>query len=119
MMPSEQSSYRSIVMHNAAAQAKGETPSFSSDESRWQAIVDRDPAADGAFFYSVRTTGVYCRPTCAARMPLWQNVRFHATCTEAQRAGFRPCKRCKPSESSITQRHASIVAEACRIIENA
>jgi AraC family transcriptional regulator, regulatory protein of adaptative response / methylated-DNA-[protein]-cysteine methyltransferase len=92
---------------------------FTDDESRWQAVVSRDPAADGAFFYSVRTTGVYCRPTCAARRALRENVRFHATCQDAERAGFRPCKRCKPTEESLAARHAFAVAQACRAIEDA
>jgi AraC family transcriptional regulator, regulatory protein of adaptative response / methylated-DNA-[protein]-cysteine methyltransferase len=92
---------------------------FTDDESRWQAVESRDPAADGAFVYSVRTTGVYCRPTCAARLALRKNVRFHATCQEAEKAGFRPCKRCKPAGESLTERHASAVAQACRAIEEA
>jgi AraC family transcriptional regulator, regulatory protein of adaptative response / methylated-DNA-[protein]-cysteine methyltransferase len=93
--------------------------SFTSDESRWQAVVRRDPAADGVFFYSVQTTGVYCRPACAARLALRKNVRFHATCHEAENAGFRPCKRCKPTEESLTARHIAAVAQACRTIEEA
>jgi AraC family transcriptional regulator of adaptative response/methylated-DNA-[protein]-cysteine methyltransferase len=92
---------------------------FTDDESRWQAVVSRDPAADGAFVYSVRTTGVYCRPTCAARLALRKNVRFHATCQDAESAGFRPCKRCKPTGESLAARHASVVAQACRAIEGA
>jgi AraC family transcriptional regulator of adaptative response/methylated-DNA-[protein]-cysteine methyltransferase len=92
---------------------------FTDDERRWQAVVSRDPAADGVFFYSVRTTGVYCRPTCAARVALRKNVRFHATCRDAEDAGFRPCKRCKPTGESLTARHASAVAQACRTIEEA
>ena len=60
-------------------------------DSRWAAILTRDPAADGTFYYSVRTTGVYCRPSCAARQPLRENVRFHATCADAEQAGFGPC----------------------------
>src|SRR5262249_9128069 len=93
--------------------------SFTDDECRWQAVVNRDPAADGMFFYSVRTTGVYCRPTCAARLALRKNVRFHATCQDAEKAGFRPCKRGKPTGKSLTARHASAVAQACRAIEEA
>ena len=92
---------------------------YTDDEGRWQAVESRDPAADGAFVYSVRTTGVYCRPTCAARLALRKNVRFHATCQEAEKAGFRPCKRCKPAGESLTERHASAVAQACRAIEEA
>src|SRR4051794_30396302 len=80
--------------------------SFSTDEERWQAVQSRDAAADGAFVYSVRTTGVYCRPNCTARPALRKNVRFHATCQDAERAGFRACKRCKPQEASLVHRQA-------------
>ena len=94
--------------------------SYVTDDDRWQAIVSRDPAADGAFFYSVRTTGVYCRTGCAARLPLRKNVRFHATCENAERAGFRPCKRCQPNKAGLGERAAaSLVARACRLIEEA
>src|SRR6202049_4890586 len=91
--------------------------SFTSDKERWEAVVGRDSAADGVFWYSVRTTRVYCRPSCAARLALRENVRFHDTCADAERAGFRPCKRCRPGEASIAERQASAVARACRLIE--
>jgi hypothetical protein len=65
-------------------------------DPRWTAIVNRDAAADGAFLYSVRTTGVYCRPSCKARLARPENVAFHASAKEAEDAGFRPCKRCRP-----------------------
>jgi AraC family transcriptional regulator of adaptative response/methylated-DNA-[protein]-cysteine methyltransferase len=92
---------------------------FSSDEERWQAVVRRDRAADGAFYYSVRTTGVYCRPSCAARLARRENVQFHATCGEAEQAGFRPCKRCRPNGAALTERQSAAVAAACRSIEDA
>ena len=92
---------------------------FATDEARWQAVVRRDPAAEGAFFYSVKTTGVYCRPVCPSRPALRKNVQFHDTTQAAERAGFRPCKRCRPNEESLPQRHASIVTQACRFIEEA
>ncbi len=76
---------------------------FSGDDARWEALVRRDHAADGAFFYSVQTTGVYCRPSCAARLARRENVRFHASCADAERAGFRPCKRCRPNEASLAR----------------
>lgn len=66
-------------------------------DSRWQAVVNRDPAADGQFVFSVRSTGVYCRPSCPSRPARRENVAFHANGTVAERAGFRPCKRCKPA----------------------
>src|SRR6516225_195275 len=78
-----------------------------TDEQRWEAVRRRDPAAAGAFYYSVRTTGVYCRPTCAARLPRRENVAFHATCADAEHAGFRPCKRCRPNEPALAEAHAA------------
>jgi AraC family transcriptional regulator of adaptative response/methylated-DNA-[protein]-cysteine methyltransferase len=89
----------------------------AADKSRWASVVARDPAADGTFFYAVRTTGVYCRPSCPARLPLRENVDFYATSEDAERAGFRPCKRCKPNQLSLAERYATKVTEACRIIE--
>jgi AraC family transcriptional regulator of adaptative response/methylated-DNA-[protein]-cysteine methyltransferase len=85
----------------------------------WQAVIDRDSKADGAFYYSVRTTGVFCRPSCAARLPNRENVSFFTTPAEAQAAGFRPCKRCKPTEASPSERYAKLIAQACRTIEAA
>lgn len=86
-------------------------------DPRWAAIAARDPGADGRFYYAVETTGVYCRPSCAARLARPENVSFHATCAEAERAGFRPCKRCKPDQASRQEQHAAQVARACRLIE--
>jgi AraC family transcriptional regulator, regulatory protein of adaptative response / methylated-DNA-[protein]-cysteine methyltransferase len=94
-------------------------PRYANNDERWNAIVRRDRRADGRFYYSVKTTGVYCRPSCAARLPLRKNVVFHASCEDAERAGFRPCKRCKPNEPGLDAVHARVVAEACRVIENA
>jgi AraC family transcriptional regulator of adaptative response/methylated-DNA-[protein]-cysteine methyltransferase len=88
-------------------------------DPRWAAVVARDRGADGSFFYSVRTTGVYCRPSCAARMPKPENVAFHLTAADAERAGFRPCKRCKPKQDPLSKQHAALVAELCRFIEDA
>jgi AraC family transcriptional regulator of adaptative response/methylated-DNA-[protein]-cysteine methyltransferase len=94
-------------------------PSFAGDDERWEAVKRRDRDADGAFTYSVLTTGVYCRPSCAARRPRRENVGFHATCAGAERAGFRACRRCRPNEPALAQRQASAVAKACRSIEQA
>jgi AraC family transcriptional regulator of adaptative response/methylated-DNA-[protein]-cysteine methyltransferase len=90
-----------------------------SDEARWEAVVRRDRAADGVFYYAVRTTGVYCRPSCAARLARREHVRFHATRTEAEQAGFRPCKRCRPHQPGLAEQHAAAVAKACHLIETA
>ncbi len=86
-------------------------------DPRWAAVVARDPRADGSFYYSVKTTGVYCRPSCASRRARPENVEFHATREDAERAGFRPCKRCKPGQPSQLEQHAATVARACRLIE--
>ena len=88
-----------------------------NDEQRWTAVQQREKAADGSFFYCVKTTGVYCRPSCASRPARRENVAFYATCEEAERAGFRPCKRCRPNEKSLTEQQAELVAKACRLIE--
>jgi AraC family transcriptional regulator, regulatory protein of adaptative response / methylated-DNA-[protein]-cysteine methyltransferase len=87
------------------------------NDPRWASVVARDPEADGTFYYSVQTTGVYCRPSCAARLARPEHVRFHATCEDAEKAGFRPCKRCKPHQPSLVEQHAAKVTAACRIIE--
>jgi len=89
------------------------------DDPRWVAVVTRDRRADGTFVYSVRTTGVYCRPSCAARLPNPDNVRFHVTTAEARRDGFRPCRRCKPDGPSLQAVHAAKIAGICRYIEAA
>src|SRR5437879_2936115 len=92
---------------------------YESDAERWAAVAGRDRRADGVFYYSVRTTGVYCRPSCAARLARRENVRFHATCGDAARAGFRPCKRCRPDGHGLEAARAEAVARACRLIEAA
>lgn len=89
----------------------------STDEIRWNAVVAKDKRADGHFFYSVRTTGVFCRPSCPARPARRENVAFHPTCDAAEAAGFRPCKRCKPREASQSERDATLIARACNLIE--
>lgn len=89
------------------------------NDPRWQRVLARDASADGQFYFSVRTTGVYCRPSCAARPARPENVTFHATQEDARRAGFRPCKRCKPDQPSIDHQHAAMVTAACRALEHA
>ncbi|HCK81370.1 MAG TPA: bifunctional DNA-binding transcriptional regulator/O6-methylguanine-DNA methyltransferase Ada [Candidatus Competibacter sp.] len=103
---------------NAAAK-NSQRAAATVDDPRWATLIARDPKADGTFFYSVATTGVYCRPSCAARRARPEHVRFHATAADAERAGFRPCKRCKPNQPSLLERQAAKVTEACRLIEDA
>ena len=88
-------------------------------DPRWAAVLARDPSADGRFVYSVATTGVYCRPSCAARRARPEHVAFHATTTDAERAGFRPCLRCRPDRPPRVEQHAATVARLCRLIESA
>lgn len=87
-------------------------------DPRWAAVVTRDPGADGAFVYCVNTTGVYCRPSCGARRARPENVVFHGTAAQAARAGFRPCKRCRPDAASQAERRTAQVAALCRFIES-
>jgi AraC family transcriptional regulator of adaptative response/methylated-DNA-[protein]-cysteine methyltransferase len=94
-------------------------PASARDDARWEAVIARDASFDGQFYYSVATTGVYCRPSCPARLAKRCNVSFHDTAADAERAGFRACKRCKPDGLSLDQQHAGTVAEACRLIETA
>ena len=89
-----------------------------SDDARWAAVLARDTSVDGRFFYSVATTGVYCRPSCPSRRPNRFNIRFHDTQRAAETAGFRACKRCKPDQPPRDARNAVKVAEACRWIES-
>jgi AraC family transcriptional regulator, regulatory protein of adaptative response / methylated-DNA-[protein]-cysteine methyltransferase len=84
----------------ASAKPMQQSQPASDADPRWAAIATRDTRSDGEFLYSVRTTGVYCRPSCAARPARRENVGFHATAKEAERAGFRPCKRCRPDRIS-------------------
>jgi AraC family transcriptional regulator, regulatory protein of adaptative response / methylated-DNA-[protein]-cysteine methyltransferase len=88
-------------------------------DPRWAQLLAHDAQADGQFFYAVKTTGIYCRPSCGARAPRPENVIFHLTAADAESAGFRPCKRCKPDQSPLPEVHADKVAQACRLIETA
>jgi AraC family transcriptional regulator, regulatory protein of adaptative response / methylated-DNA-[protein]-cysteine methyltransferase len=89
----------------------------ATDDARWDAIVSKDKRADGRFLFSVRTTGVYCRPSCPARLARRENVAFHLSCDAAEAAGFRACKRCRPREASQSERDAALIARACSLIE--
>ena len=90
-----------------------------SDHDRWEALTNRDSLTWGEFVYGVLTTGVYCRPHCASRLPNRENVRFFETSIEAEKAGFRPCKRCKPESTDWRQPRTRAVLEACRMIAEA
>jgi len=106
-----------MMIASKTKQLHGDVP--AEHKRRWAAVVGRDHRADGTFFYSVETTGVYCRPSCGSRRANPKNVRFHRTSADAERAGFRPCKRCKPDQPPLEQLHAAKVAEICRAIDAA
>lgn len=84
---------------------------MASNEQRWQAVADRTPSD---FVFGVRTTGVFCRPGCKSRLPLRRNLRFFDNAAQARKAGFRPCKRCKPDQTP-----GAIIAHACRQLAGA
>ena len=89
-----------------------------ANDPRWARVLARDRTADGTFWYSVATTGVYCRPSCPSRAANPKNVQVHDTLADAKATGFRPCKRCHPDGPSIDAENAAIVARACRLIED-
>jgi AraC family transcriptional regulator of adaptative response/methylated-DNA-[protein]-cysteine methyltransferase len=95
---------------------KPATPSVA-DDPRWARIVARDETADGHLWYSVSTTGVYCRPSCPSRIPNPKNVQLHDTLESVRATGFRACRRCNPDGPSTEAENAALVAKACRIIE--
>jgi AraC family transcriptional regulator, regulatory protein of adaptative response / methylated-DNA-[protein]-cysteine methyltransferase len=87
------------------------------DDPRWARIVARDKTADGHLWYSVSTTGIYCRASCPSRTANPKNVTLHDTIQSARATGFRPCRRCNPDGPSLDAENAALVAKACRIIE--
>lgn len=87
-----------------------------NEDLRWQAVLERDRALDGAFVYAVRSTGVYCRPSCPSRRPRRDQVRFFSGPASAEAAGFRACRRCRPA-GSPEEPHLELVRAACRLIE--
>lgn len=88
-----------------------------TDDQRWQSVLARDPNADGEFVFAVRTTGIFCRPSCRARHALRENVSFYANASEALAAGFRPCKRCQPDKANPRQHRLDKITHACRLLE--
>lgn len=87
------------------------------EDPRLSQIRARDPKAEGLFWYSVVTTGIFCRPTCPSRFALVENIRFHDTLAEARATGFRPCRRCSPEEPSLQDRTMALIETACRRID--
>jgi len=104
-------------MTSTLAQQRKRALSSVADDSRWARIVTRDKTADGHLWYSVVTTGVYCRPSCPSRTANPKNVQLHDSLESAKATGFRPCKRCNPDGLSTDAENAALVAKACRLIE--
>lgn len=92
-------------------------PTFESHASRWEAVTTRNPEADNRFVYAVRSTGIYCRPTCPARRPKPQNVEFFETARDAEQAGYRACRRCQPMAASVQDRQVTAIRKACELIK--
>ena len=101
---------RTLYRTDIAPDAAG----WTSDDERWEAVTRREPQADGAFFYGVKTTGVFCRPSCASRQPRRENVAFFTDVAAARAAGFRDCKRCQPGG---LPRELEIVNRACAALD--
>ena len=80
-----------------------------TDDDAWRAVLARDARFDGQFVTAVRSTGIFCRPSCSARHPLRKNVEFFATTADAEAAGFRACLRCKPKESAFEPANAAAI----------
>ncbi|MBU0960218.1 MAG: helix-turn-helix domain-containing protein [Proteobacteria bacterium] len=91
-------------------------PRKVSEEKYWIAVVEKNKATDGSFVYAVKSTGIYCRPGCASRLPNRENVLFFDYPEAAAAAGFRPCKRCLPDTASPTNKHNTAVLHACQLL---
>lgn len=103
---------------NTMATATNSAPRHTVlDDPRLARVIARDKTADGQFWYSVSTTGVYCRPSCPSRTANSGNIRLHDSVESARAAGFRPCRRCDPDGPSLEAKHAALVERACRLIE--
>jgi AraC family transcriptional regulator of adaptative response/methylated-DNA-[protein]-cysteine methyltransferase len=104
-------------MAPAPGRTQIEERAATENDPRWAQVVARDRSADGTFWYSVQTTGIYCRPSCPSRTANPKNVTLHDDLLSARATGFRACKRCNPDGASQDTQHAALVAKACRLIE--
>lgn len=90
---------------------------FKTDDARWNAVGENNSSADGTFYYAVITTGVYCRPSCKSKLPNRDNVEYFTTCNDAETAGYRACKRCRPTTTSKVEEIEQKIIQSCRTIE--
>src|SRR5882762_2172595 len=91
--------------------------SYLTPERRWRIVLARDRRYDGAFVYAVQSTGIYCRPSCPSRRPRRGQVAFFPVPEAAELAGFRPCRRCRPSEAAAPDPGVPLVSTVCRLID--
>lgn len=106
-------------MQTMTAEIERKPDPDTGDHARWEAVRTRDRRAENRFVFAVQTTGIYCRPGCPSRLPRRENVVFFRDAEAAAKAGFRPCKRCRPEGASLRQRQAQAIADACRLIQEA
>lgn len=92
---------------------------YTNEDTRWNAVIGKQAEADGRFVYAVATTGIYCRPSCSSRQPARQNVRFYETSVEAERAGYRACRKCGGQPKGDDDRQMIAVRRACQEIQAA
>lgn len=104
-------------MTNSLSKKTITTITDAAEERFWQAVLTRDASCDGLFYYAVRTTGIYCRPSCASRQPKRENVSFFLLPEAARQAGFRACLRCKPDQAVIRDPQAELVQSVCQLID--
>lgn len=109
----------SFSMQEHSVQKKLEPETLAQEDVWWNALCRRDKQADGRFVYGVKTTGIFCMPSCASRLPLRENVQFFADAEAAKQAGFRPCKRCRPGNLSREERQCAAIEHACQLIAQA
>jgi AraC family transcriptional regulator of adaptative response/methylated-DNA-[protein]-cysteine methyltransferase len=105
--------------HNKRMRSNSKKSDAIVRDPRWARVLAHDKSADGEFWYSVATSGVYCRPSCPSRAANPKNVTFHATVAAARAAGFRACLRCNPDGLSVDAENAAMITKACRLIEEA
>src|ERR1700704_3235424 len=105
-----------MALTNPAREIPQMTARLQNDSDRWEAVQSRDKSADGQFVYAVRTTGVFCHPSCPSRPAKRANVAFYNSPTDAIAAGFRACKKCRPGELSRNEVHAAAIAKACALM---
>lgn len=106
------------MWHTQQGTRDGEGPESLDAEGRWRAVLGREAGHDGAFVYAVRSTGIYCRPSCPARRPRREQVVFFDRPGAAARAGYRPCRRCRPEQEAAGAPRLRLVRDACRAIED-